>query len=90
MAYSRVSQTKVIKVPIQEHYRWLEGLLTGNNKRQAFVCVSRLCVALSERMRGDEAGCQQTVKLPSVQSPAADCAIYMYFAFTPPFFPHTE
>ncbi len=48
--------------------------------------VSWLCVALSERTREGEAAGQQIVRMPSVQSPVADCAIYMYFAFTLPFF----
>lgn len=47
------------------------------------MCFVAVCVVLSERAREDEAGCQQLVKMPSVQSPAADCAIYIYFAFTP-------
>lgn len=52
------------------------------------MCVSWLCVALSERTREGEAACQQIVEMPSVQSPAADCAIYMYFAL--PFFPQRK
>lgn len=57
---------------------------------RAFVCVSWFCMALSERTREGEAGCQQIVKMPSVQSPAADSAIYMNFAFTPPLFTERE
>lgn len=54
------------------------------------MCVSWFCMALSERTREGEAGCQQIVKMPSVQSPAADSAIYMNFAFTPPLFTERE
>lgn len=49
IACSRVSQIAVITVPIQEHYRWLEGLLTGNNTHQAFCGCVWLCQKGRER-----------------------------------------